>query len=287
MNRTWFRMHDSNNRGALAISPPEAHRWNAQGFGIFWTVNEFNGPRQIPNLVRINAWAVDMDAGTKDEQRARILRSPLIPSLVVETKRGFQVYWNAKDGRPEHWNAIVLDRLVPFFGADPNARDLARILRVPGYAHLKDPANPFMVEAVHSLPVAYTERQIVEHFPAPAKLQQDRQAHDAVRRQFMAHGDDFWERVWSMDCAAALERISGHHAVKGERFTFRPVRNGNQNILVDGKGCSCWIDASGRIGSLSRGGPTLYQWLTHPSYGNSPREAVEVLKRVFPELERK
>ncbi len=45
-------------------------------------------------------------------QRARLLASPLVPSLIVETRRGYQAYWGAKDGHPDAWNAILLASFV-------------------------------------------------------------------------------------------------------------------------------------------------------------------------------
>ena len=278
-------MHDASPRGVFPVTQADAPQWNTpeQGQGIFWSVNAFHGARQIANLERICAWAVDIDDGTKEEQLAKIEQSPLVPSLVVETKRGYQVYWRAKDGTAGNWNAIVLERLVPFYGADKNARDIARILRAPGYLHLKDPADPFLISVVHRWDVSYSEADLFRHYPAVELEQVQRAQHDEVRRSQAIHGDDFWSRVWSLDCEEGLARLSGHPAVRGETFTFRRVRNGNRNILVDGKGTSCWIDANGRIGSFSKGGPTCYAWLHW--YGNSPAECVRVLKATFPGLD--
>lgn len=272
-------MHDSNNRGCFPILPGEnPHDWNRQGYGIFWTVNDFrNAIRRIDQLVQLRSWAIDMDEGTKSEQRARLHRSPLEPTLIVETKRGYQAYWNAKDAVPEHWNAIVLGRLVPFFGADKNARDIARILRVPGYLHLKDPTKPFLVKTVHTCPVAYTEQQIARAFQPVQEAPQ--KVHERVKRENkFADSDDFWDRVWQLDCEQALERLGPH---LGESYTFRGNRNGKKNILVDGKGTSCFIDGNGRIGSLSGGGPTVFQWIKW--FGKSQKDAIELIKRVFPE----
>jgi RepB DNA-primase N-terminal domain len=287
MTAQFYRMHDAEPRGVFPIEPYLAADWNRRGNGIFWTVNRFKtAERRIENLERIEAWAVDMDEGTKAEMLARLEKSLLIPTLIVETKRGYQAYWRAKDARPEHWNAIVLDRLVPFYGADKNARDLARILRVPGFLHLKNPAEPFKVRTVHTHPVAYTEMQAVAAYPAPHSEAKNEAAHAAVKREVkFAGSDDFWDRVYHLDCEEGLARLSGTREVGGEQFTFRRTASGTLNILVDGKGTSCWVDRSGRIGSLSKGGPTLYQWLTHSDYGNGPKEAVDAIKRAFPQLD--
>ena len=280
-----YRMHDANPNGVVPVGAAEAKLWNTpeKGFGIFWSVNAFKSPeRRIANLERIAAWAVDMDDGTKAEQTARINSSPLVPSLVVETKRGHQCYWKAKDGNPQHWNAIVLDRLVPFFGADKNARDLARILRAPGFLHLKNPAEPFKCVEVWRHDVSYFERQLAEAFE-PIEREEARAEHDQVQREHRAvDGDDFWERVWNLNCEHALDVISGSPMVSGEVFTFKRTGSGTRNILVDGKGTSCWVDKNGRIGSLSKGGPTVYAWLAW--YRHRPRDIVEFLKREFPEL---
>lgn len=290
MPETWYRMHDAEPNGVVPVAKEDARNWNAKGFGIFKTVNEFKtAERRIANLQRICAWAVDMDAGSKKEQLEKIRKSPLVPSSVVETKRGFQCYWRAKNAKPEHWNAIVLERLVPYFGADKNARDMARILRVPGFYHLKNPAEPFLVREVWSWDVAYHEEELARAFkragkpPEPPERTAER-AHAAIAREQRVHGDDFWDRVWSMDCERGLERLSGHAAVRGELYTFKPVSNGNKNILVNGKGTSCWIDKAGRIGSLDKGGPTMATWLRW--FGHSWSEVVRVLKAEFPELTR-
>ncbi len=285
MPRYWYRMCDAKPNGVMPVTRDEAPRWNAKGFGIFWTVNWFKTPeRRIENLERIAAWAVDMDSGSKTEQEKRLMDGPLVPTYVVETKRGYQAYWGAKDGEASNWNALVLERLVPYFGADANARDLARILRVPGFNHCKDPADPFPVREVWRQSVGYTEQQLFEAFPAtPARTAHEATAC-AVRRQ-VATGATFWDRLWALDCREALARISGHSAVSGETFTFRRTSKGAHNVYVNGKGTSCWVDQNGRIGSLDRGGPTMYQWIAWYRNLSHPRDIVAVLKQVFPELE--
>lgn len=268
----------------VELDPREAQRWNGRGWGIFSTVQKFRGPRRKENLERIRAWAIDLDGGDKPARCNFFAnRSPLIPSSIVETKNGFHVYWYSVDGKPEHYRGI-LDRLVAFYGADKNARDLARVLRVPGFLHLKDPSSPFLVKHVHgpNRSIAYTERQMFAAYPPTED--ELRKRHREQRRDYDGrNGDTFWERVYNLDCLDGLERLSGTGAVSGEVYSFRPCANGNHNILVDGKGTSCWLDQQGRIGSRDRGGPTLYQWLRW--YRNTPSECARVLKELYPHLE--
>jgi len=280
MSQVWA-LHDSNPKDfpMVRIHPDQAQEFNSQGYGIFHTVNEFNGPRRIINLTHINAWAVDIDEGSKESQVAK-LKLGLLPTLVVETKRGYQAYWAAKDAKKEHWNAIVLNRLVPFYGADRNARDLARILRKPGFNHLKDPNDPFLVRKVWEWKVSYSELQMAMFYPCAREVNQATIEHQAIRRTVPIAGS-IWDRIWKLDCEDALLRLSGHDYVGSQTYTFRSNNTGTKNILVDGKGTSCWIDREKRIGSLDSGGPTIYHWLNW--FHNNPKKVVEMIQEVFPE----
>lgn len=264
---------------ALEIRPEQAGDYNRQGHGIFRTVNRFNGQRLKQNLTRINAWAVDINTGDKCNQMARI-KAGLVPSMIVETKRGYQVYFAAKNGEHRHWNSLVLDRLVPFYGADRNARDVCRILRVPGFYHLKDPRHPFMVRSVYQSRFTYSEKDLAYFYPD----QSEPARKEYVAREIRETGgsSDFWENVWRIDSMEFLQRVSGTDAVLGENYSFRKNANGNFNILVNGKGSSCFIDKDYRIGSLSGGGPTVYRWLLW--LGHSKRAAVEIIKAYYPEV---
>lgn len=291
-----YRMHDASPAGVFPVSSKEeAQRWNEQGFGIFVSVNTFQGGvRRREHLQQINAWAVDMDDGSKNDQRRRLHASPLVPSFIVETKRGYQAWWAAKHARPETWNALVLERLVPFFGADKNARDLCRILRKPGYLHLKDPAEPFLVRTVWRHSVSYTERQLAQAFPWVPDKKAQRQAHNEARTAAAAElarsnatvTETLWEAIYRLDCEEGLRRLSGHSAVNGERYQLKRTSRGNLNVFVDNghgfKSSPCFVDADKRIGSPSGGGPTLVQWLRW--FGHPWRTVLDTLFELFPQL---
>lgn len=289
--RALWRLHDTDpGRGCHPVTKDAATGFQEAGWGIFWSVNDFGGgPRRLDSLVQVLSWAIDVDGGDKDAQRRKFLGGPLVPSMLIETRSGHHAYWDAIDGTAANWNEVVLGRLVPYYGADRNARDIARILRAPGYRHLKDPANPFPIRIVHQTPARYTEAQMLAAYPDAGRVERDQiereRAERAAARPEFRGGDGFWDRVHDLDCRLALERLSGHPLVAGEHFTFRHAGSaGNLNIYVDGRGTSCWIDQNGRIGSRDKGGPGIYQWLRW--YGASPREIATVLKQVIPELER-
>lgn len=80
----------------------------------------------------------------------RILALPVRPSVVIFSGGGYQCYWLLKDtlsfdGDAAHlrrWAETIQARWVAFVGADPGAKDLTRILRVPGTRNLKPHYGP-------------------------------------------------------------------------------------------------------------------------------------------------
>lgn len=289
-----YRMCDlptAENRAAIPVaSRAEAEHWNTPelGFGIFATVNTFNGPRRKENLKRINAWAIDMDDGTKQQMKAKLEGFVAVPSMIIETKRGYQAYWFTRDAKPEHWDYIVLERLVPYFGSDANARDLCRIMRVPNFWHLKDPSDPFRIRKVWEHKVFWTEHQFVNILEKELPFVPSKARHTAHLAEARASSpgfaatDSLWDAIWNLDCEEGLGLLSGHWAVGGEQYKFRRTTRGNLNLFVNGKGSSCFIDQSKRIGSLDGGGPTLVQWLRW--FKHDWKTVIAVLKEIFPQL---
>lgn len=281
----FYRMYDPEPKGVIPITPTEAFYWNEKKWGIFWALQTFKNGRRIDDLEKVRVWAIDIDFDSPSLV-LEALKKGLPPSGVVRTKRGYHVYWKAIDAKAENYAKIMTDYLVPFYNADQNAKDLARILRVPGFKHWKDPNNPFTVKMVYSQDVSYLEEDIVFFYGSTKDKKQQQKIKHEVKKSIVPYlnkGEDgLFERIWSLDCEEALYRLSGHAAVGGETFSFRRVSNGNLNILVNGKGTSTWIDKDKRLGSLDRGGPTVYQWVNW--YQQNPKRTLNYLKEVFPEL---
>ncbi len=277
-------MYDPNTK--VGGCPPvesfdEAWKWNEEKWGIFWTVNEFNGPRIKENVVRVNSWAVDLDLGTKDEQRKKIRSMNFVPSEIVETARGHHLYFDAIDGDPENYRDIV-ERLVLAYDGDKNAKDICRILRVPAFMHWKNPDSPFAVKSIYTSNAKYTEIEMRKAFPVDEPEEVLFTQKTALRSAMRFQSDkDLWERVWSMDCKRALERLSGTAAVNHEMFSFKRNKSGYQ-ILVNAKSTSCWIDSYNRIGSSDNGGPTIWNWINW--YQRDHKRTYAVMRDIFPEV---
>jgi len=115
---------------------------NEIGAGVFVTVNQTDGRgRKVENIRRIRAVWHEDDAG-------RSMRFPLTPDITVASSPGkFHRYWLV-DGLTTCQFRQVMETMIHTYGSDPNAKDLARVLRLPGFYHKKDPSRPFLVRIV-------------------------------------------------------------------------------------------------------------------------------------------
>ena len=134
-------------------------RLNQRGAGIFVTVNETDGKgRRLANLTRIRCVWVEDDEGAN-------IPAPLEPHLVTETSKGKFHKIFLVNGLSVEQHAQVQGVLVNQYGSDPNAKDVVRVLRVPGFYHMK--GDPVMVRLIHeSGAEPYTAEQVLEAFKA-------------------------------------------------------------------------------------------------------------------------
>ncbi|MCE0782884.1 RepB family DNA primase [Pseudomonas sp. NMI542_15] len=136
--------------GHLAFLEPadDMNVWISQG--------EFSRPnRRIVNLTRMGVCFLDLDtykcaakAWTREQVLAKIQSLCAAagippPSLVIFSGQGYQIKWLLSSYLPREalvrWN-VVQEQLVKLFeplGADPAAKDAARILRLVGTTNLK------------------------------------------------------------------------------------------------------------------------------------------------------
>ncbi len=282
LNRHLYALADGpsdprKSRGAFPIAHSDAEHLNRDGFGIFWAINIFKDAKRVKqNLSHVLSWAIDIDEGTKIEQFKKIEAGPT-PSLLIETKRGFHVYWDCEDGDEDNWRDIVEFRLIPHFGGDPKAKDLCRILRAPWFYHLKDPTSPFLIKEVFKSKSNYRAKSFMKLFDVHEK----EVCYQEIRQHIGGSGEKLSDRIYNMNCIEALSRLSGHGVVGGETYEFRRNGNGNHNIIINGKSTSCFIDENKRIGAHP-GGPTIFRWLKY--YNHSDQEIIRILRQYFPEL---
>lgn len=273
-NRPLFMLHDRHPDivGAKQLTSAEAPAWNKRGYGIFWVINDFKDNRVESNLTKVNAWFFEIDDKPKHYQLA-LIEKGLIPSLIVESKNSFHTYFfantNAKDGFED-----IQRRLIHYYESDNKIKDPLRLMRAPGFNHMKDPDDPFPCEIVWHRPITYTAKVMRYFYPAEEK----EEAAPKPRMKVTKDENDFFQMLYALDHRRVLEQFSGTSWVNGEIYSFKQQRSGRINIQVNNRNTHCFIDPQGRIGACG-GGPTIWQWLKWFNHdGKAIRRAInEVL----------
>jgi len=156
-------------RGIFAVTFKDAVRLNKQGYGIFFPANIMCNGLKATNVTRVRCWVAEYDDGTKEEQLERIKGGAFLPSLIVESKRGYQCYWLTSDGTKEWWKPIC-KAIARSTGGD-DQMSIQQALRAPGFYHWKDKENPFLVKTVYTSKIKYSESILREVYEL-AKLEE-------------------------------------------------------------------------------------------------------------------
>lgn len=147
--------------GKAQLLLPELLDLNHRGAGIFVTVNETDGKgRSLKNILRPRAVWGEFDDGPP-------FICPLEPSIVVESSPDkFHYYWLVNDLTNET-HQETMDHLVREYASDPHAKDLSRVLRVPGFLHQK--STPQLARLIETTSFIYSSSQIKKAFPPFSK----------------------------------------------------------------------------------------------------------------------
>jgi len=126
------------------------------GYGLYFGVclrSKKEGNKDSVKQVR-SLWA-DIDwkdySGGQEEALRRLKEFPLKPTAIVCSGHGYQSYWCLREpeatSNPDDVVRVegFLKRLAIVLGADRNAAEIARVLRLPGTYNLKDPSKPVPV----------------------------------------------------------------------------------------------------------------------------------------------
>ncbi len=144
-------------------------QYSAEGAGIFVTVNQTDGAgRKKANIQSIRAvW--------QEADDPEVPEPPLDAHITIESSPGkFHRYMRVepvpitKESISEFDDVMLC--MVLKYGSDPNAKDLSRVLRLAGFPHQKDPANPWPVRIVkESLHPPYTWGTVKQALPRTEK----------------------------------------------------------------------------------------------------------------------
>jgi hypothetical protein len=102
--------------------------------GLYFVVNA--GGETDAEITRFNAWFVEDDSRSIDEQHRRLDAAPLAPSIRLETRQSVHAYWLiAGECSAEEWRGIQ-QKLIAYFGGDEKIKNPSRVMRLPFFNHV-------------------------------------------------------------------------------------------------------------------------------------------------------
>jgi hypothetical protein len=126
--------------GTLEEVQPDLHRLQELDYGVYVVVN-FGGARGS-QIIRIRAVFVDKDGDKHGPaQRWQDVQWHVKPDfLVVDPSDDYHwhAYWLVTPDFPGGRFTSTQKRFAQRYGSDPSVCDLSRVMRVPGFKHLKD-----------------------------------------------------------------------------------------------------------------------------------------------------
>ena len=145
--------------GTLAEHANALTDLNNQGAGVFVTVNKTDlRGRKLENIVSVRALFVDLDGAPLTP----ILDSQVEPNIIIESSPGrWHAYWLCELSKEEF--SLGQARLIKLFDGDTAVKDLPRVMRLPGFFHLKafdgSPDGAFMTRIEQMTTAAKGERR--------------------------------------------------------------------------------------------------------------------------------
>ncbi|MFJ8066093.1 DNA-primase RepB domain-containing protein [Psychrobacillus sp. NPDC096426] len=180
--KTKIAEHTASNLGEVL----ELEYFYSQGGEVFLTVNSpnielmdscFTSDEHIINGGIINSHFIDIDAPKeikenelnlkiwKKQVKDKLLAFSLRPSMVVDTKNGYHVYWLLENGNHQLFRQVQM-QLIHYFDGDKKCINESRILRLPGFQHRKDPKHPYPVTLKIFEPDSrYSQEQLMNALP--------------------------------------------------------------------------------------------------------------------------
>ena len=151
-------------RGTLSSSRHWLEERQDAGWGAFVSVQAMQAARCLKkDVAYIRAVFAEMDIEP-------LKPWPIPPSIEVETSPGrCHVYWVAAIDdpiTPEDFDGIEMC-LVEAYGADPDSKDRARRLRLPGSWNVKPDRPAHLVRIIRETDARYSRDELLQAFPRP------------------------------------------------------------------------------------------------------------------------
>lgn len=172
--------------GSLSLTINELTKYQNKGFGVFVTINPTDGQgRKIENITSYDWAFADIDG------KAIPNDFPLLPAFTTrrDATHG-HIYWPIEECLTVSHYGALQKRIALYLDSDEQVTDVARVARVPGLWHLKNPQSPAQYyihdDNSHIVDFAYGADEIEAAFElSPEKEQllndwvQNRGSHDS------------------------------------------------------------------------------------------------------------
>lgn len=199
--------HENMTLQELEVMLPKLHAINDQGAGIFIARNQCSGHRSEKNVTRVRGVHADMD-GVSDDQLAAVVAC-LQPTIVVQSSEigRYQLYWQLAEGENlDKKEAKAINQYLVTYGADPAAVDVSRLLRLPGFKHMKYRAEGRTPTVTAKYPgAALTAQEIRSAFSSRKAAVESFHASSNGGRQEMSTS------AWINAQRAVVSEISAQH----------------------------------------------------------------------------
>lgn len=173
----WQIFHDSNKSENFAKSIYASHddeehtlfRFQQEGCGIYITINETDGvARQTGNIKSCRACFIDGDNQNLPQQWG------CYPNMIVgRNNTQWHAYWFIDPTTDfEKWRKFQY-QLGIYYRVKDRIHDLPRVMRAPGYYHLKDPLNPQLYQISYDNPGRYDLNNLIDLHQLDSQQQQE------------------------------------------------------------------------------------------------------------------
>ena len=153
----------------------ELKQLNGQGYNIYFTVN--SGGTRKEEINKINAFYIDCDCGRdsngnyfdleiikqyKENTLKKVQEFGLVPSLIVDTRNGYHIYWLIDNAKIEEFEQVQ-KKLIHYFNSDERVYTIERIMRLPGYFWTKDIGNQYLCTVYQHNDIRYNVNDFIQH----------------------------------------------------------------------------------------------------------------------------
>ena len=228
----WRLIHDQrkdlpahNYRGTIDEISQTLIEYNGNGYGVFCTVNALDGAgRELSNVQYIRAHMVDID-NTLTAQASYERAVAAGASFAVQSSPGkYHIYWRMQPYTGNDFFTAIQRKLVQLYDGDAKVIDATRVMRVPGFLHLKGEPKLVTCWALPEINRTRTSGEIeaelqhinvIEHFNSRSPLGEESMTAPSLEWLKFAMGmlnpNDLDRGEW-LSISAAIKQSAWNHA---------------------------------------------------------------------------